>query len=622
MARITQYTLYATGRIDPTFANVWGFNDATARTAFLNGCSPRPFLNQNYWRVGEPIKVDIEYGESFKYDYVMINNQREGEPVYYAFITSRGYASKNTTLLTLSIDYVQTFYFVNNSPWWACSGFIEMTTDPTLHPPRGTTSEFPVPESVCVNFQFEPRGYVMLVYASIDLKTVTSESWSWRVQSINGVYMSSPPYIISGTAQQIAQGATDLIQTLNQVGLTDAVAGMYIAPATYFADVHEAGKPDYITNDSFAVKTINITQPTACNGYEPVNKELLGYDYTYFTVNNAQGEVSVYHFEDFVGSPQFACEVSLTSGAPVLQCRPVNYVHQDVDAWRQQVQKINSPVSCTYLNDSYKIWLAQTQNSRQASINGAQLAIDEAKQIRNTSLSNALQGQASSLIGGVMDSIVDNGFLQMVTGSQPHGGASRKFGTSYGASSATLDNVNLTDSIRRNLTAGNVLQVGAGLAGAMAYKAMGLQEAAQLDYNVYRAQNNMSQLLAGYADKARVPPTAVGSNAYGDLTLFAQYGFMFAVYTPTHDWAEMIDKNLSAGGHRAMRSGTARKAHKTYDYYKIQSAYIPVDVNARPSYVRNIMTLLMQQGVYIWHADAGQISPRFGIPYDTPNEVI
>ena len=47
MARDTQYTLYKTARTDPTFKNIWAFESEAQREAWLNTCSPQPFLNNN-----------------------------------------------------------------------------------------------------------------------------------------------------------------------------------------------------------------------------------------------------------------------------------------------------------------------------------------------------------------------------------------------------------------------------------------------------------------------------------------------------------------------------------------------------------------------------------------------
>ena len=78
MARDTQYTLYKTARTDPTFKNIWAFESEAQRDIWLNTCSPQPFLNNKYWRVGNNIKCPIRYEESFNYDYVrIVNRERE-----------------------------------------------------------------------------------------------------------------------------------------------------------------------------------------------------------------------------------------------------------------------------------------------------------------------------------------------------------------------------------------------------------------------------------------------------------------------------------------------------------------------------------------------------------------
>ena len=71
MARDTIYTLYKTGRTDPTRQNIWGFSSEEQRRAWLNSKSPTVFLNKKYWRVTSSIKIPVRYEDSFDYDYVM-----------------------------------------------------------------------------------------------------------------------------------------------------------------------------------------------------------------------------------------------------------------------------------------------------------------------------------------------------------------------------------------------------------------------------------------------------------------------------------------------------------------------------------------------------------------------
>lgn len=661
MARDTQYILYKTARTDPTFQNIWAFESREQRLNWLNSCSPYPILNNKYWRVGNTIKIPVRYEESFNYDYVEIRNRvfdPDKTQTWLCFVTARAYISNNCTLLTLAVDYVQTFYFNTavdggEYPFWQVNGFISKATNKML-PPRGTASEFPTPEVDCCTLYFNATGYSVVIYSSIDIRDLSSLKYTSAI--IDGQYTAAPPYVMVANVAAIAE----LINNINTAGYTDAIAGIYLIPNDYL-NISMLSATPLLATDSALYITINrkIAQPTSCAGYVPVNKELLGYDYSYFTINNGQGEVSTWHFEDFNGTPTFATRLSLASGSPVLLMYPTNYINTDKNEYRQLAVKVTQPPACSFLNDSYKIWLAQTQNSRAAAVNGAQLAISQAKEARERSftyqagsyMNDLLQGplrpdaiyaldSASSGIRNLISNLLGEGFGG---GASRGGGAGRSFGQTPGAglgdrarafgggsSRGGGAGIDLNTGIKSYGTYSPSLSDFDSQFGGSLYdlgskylmQHLGLENYYVYDHNVAKAQQNLDILLAGYRDKARVPGTAVGSNAYGDACVLGQYGFMIGVYTPTAFYAEWIDKQLSASGHTVNAYALVNRVHAVFDYFAVPSPYIPAERNGRPQYARNMLVSLMAQGVYLWYVHNGDISDRIGVPYGLNNPEI
>ena len=650
MARDTQYTLYKTARTDPTFKNIWAFESETQRDVWLNTCSPYPFLNNKYWRVGSAIKCAIRYEESFNYDYVRIvnrdtdTNQRK---TWFCFITSRSYISNNCTMFTLAIDYVQTFYWSKSSdggthPFWQTEGFISKATKP-LMPPRGTPSEYPVPEVSCYQMYFNETGYSVVIYSSVDIRDLSSLKYVSAI--IDGQYTASPPFVMASNVSAIA----DLINDINTAGYTDAISGIYLVPNDYL-NLSMISTTPLLATDSALYLTVKktIARPTSCEGYIPTNPEVLGYDYSYFTINNGQGEVSTWHFEDFSGEPTFSIRLSLASGSPVLIMYPDNYINSDQDDFRQLAIKITQAPSCSYLNDSYRIWLAQTQNSRAAAMNMAEAAITQAKVARENSFvykAGQLYNQAakeirdfgifnasgltspirSAMDGGIIGKAVDwVGDLFSKNDSKGFdGGSSRGFGGGSSLGGGAGIDLNTMQynygSAISQLTNPEMMQ---DLAASGLAHYLGLEQYYTYDFNVANAQYKLDALLAGYADKARVPATAVGSNAYGDVCVLQQYGFMIAVYTPTAFYAEWIDKQLNASGHVINMYSYIQKHHAVFDFYSVPSPYIPAERDGRPQYARNMLVSLLSQGVYLWYVYQGDISDKIGVPYGINNPEI
>lgn len=642
MARDTQYTLYKTARIDPTFKNIWAFESEVQRDLWLNTCSPQPFINNKYWRVGNAIKCPIRYEESFNYDYVrIVNRDRETgqRKTWFCFITARTYVSNNCTLFTLAVDFVQTFYWSKSidggtHPFWQTEGFISKATKP-LMPPRGTASEFPVPEVSCYHFDFNASGYSVVIYSSIDIRDLSTLKYVSAI--IDGQYTASPPYIMTADVEAI----TNLINDINTAGYTDAISGIYLVPNDYINLSQVSSSPCLATDESiYLTVKKKVEQPVSCEGYVPRNKELLGYDYSYFTVNNGQGEVSTWHFEDFDGEPTFSVRLSLSSGSPVLIMYPDNYINNDGNAYRQLAVKITQAPACSFNNDSYKIWLAQTQNSRAAAINMAEMAVAQAKVARENSFDYKAGQLFSSLHRGTRDNAIsisnkamdyldfalDGGaigkaadwfFDKFDRGNNSGFGGGRSIGGgggvdlntglySYGSAISQITNPEMMQDL--------------GMSGFANF--FGIEEYYTYDFNVVNAQNKLNSLLAGYADKARVPATASGSNAYGDVCVLQQYGFMIGVYTPTYFYAKWIDDQLSAGGHIINQYGFIERHHAVFDYYSVPSPFIPSERDGRPQYARNMLVSVLSQGVYLWYVYQGDISDRIGVPYGIDNPEI
>lgn len=635
MARDTIYTLYKTGRTDPTRQNIWGFSSEQQRRAWLNSKSPTVFLNQKYWRVASSIKIPVRYEDSFDYDYVEIvnNSSSDKKRRWFCFITGRAYLNNNCTMLEVDVDYVQTFYYSTVVdgvvPFWNISGFTSKSTMNVL-PNRGEVSDYPVPESTCMSFNWAQIGYGVVIYSSVDLTDLSSVNYKTAI--IDGQYTAAPPYIMLENVASI----TDIINRLNNLGITDAIAGMYLFPLDYIDVTLLTTSPQIATNASFYKElTYTVSKPTNCGGYVPENKVLLGYDYSYFTVNNGQGEVQTFHFEDFNGTPTFKSRISFASGCPTVFIYPSNYIDSDQNNFRQRTMKITQAPACSYLNDSYKIWLAQTQNSRAASLNQAEAAVYQAKYARSQSFAynygsyiKEAEEYARPYALGTMNTIynaLSNPFQSLLGPSKSttpnEFGGGKSAGSGAGIDLNTMQK-NIQESpygISGIQNASEAFASVYDLATAYINKQIGIETTYEYDFNVQNAQLNMNKLIAGWNDKSRIPATAVGSNAYGDACAYQQYGFMIAVFTPTAEYAEIIDKMLTASGHTINKHIFFTRSHQYFDFIAMPSPEIVSNISDRPEWVRKMLIGLLQSGVYIWHVKDGDISDHFGIPYGLSN---
>ena len=344
MRRDTTITLYKTRRIDATYQNIWAFGNVEERNAWLTSKDRIMFTNCKYWKYGEPLKVEIPFTDAFDYDYVQIVNN-VSDPVnrktYYCFITNRAYISDNLTIMYVDVDIVQTWYFDSDGkPCWAKNAMIAKSTA-TINPPRGTANDFPAVQPICSDIITAGNTYGVVIYSSINLTSLDSPGYVSAI--IDGQYTAAPPYVMRADVTSIA----NIIKTLNDKGYTDAIAGIYIFPAIYCNFTTLTNSPQLPQANFYLTSTLTINKPSKCDGYTPVNNVLLGYDYSYITVNNGTGEVVKYRYEDFDGSPQFGFRLCLAGGSPSIVCYPTNYITADAEEHKQLAQKITVPVSCS-----------------------------------------------------------------------------------------------------------------------------------------------------------------------------------------------------------------------------------------------------------------------------------
>lgn len=639
MGRNTSYTLYATARADATYQNIWAFADAVERDTWLGTCTPLSFLKNKYWRVGAAIKCPISYEESYKYDYVrIVNADLDIFPnEWYCFITSRDYISNNVTQFTLDVDIVQTFYFSTGLdggfyPFWQVNGFLESATLESTLPPRGTEAEYPVPERSCYSFYnlASDLGYYVAIFSTVDLRDLSNLTYI----SLTGdnTYTACPPYIMPLNASLM----NDLIAQINTAGVTDAIAAIYLVPAALINVANVGTTPTLWGASLQNNKVFTISRPTSCDGYIPDNKVLLGYDYSYIVLNNGQGETVEYSFEDFDGEPEFAVSLTMASGMPCINIAPNNYKVGLSDDRINRITKVTQAPQCAYLNDSYRIWLAQTQNSREAAASSASMEVLFAQQAREKSTYPLLESGSSILSGTLGKTIGKYINIGSLTNAQSiYDAADWKSGfwtnianfgipglTEYALT--TAHNINVEAAQKAGIARQNIPQAQSEAErlvkrGILNY--LGAQESYTYSQNVMRAQQNTKALWAGYADKARVPATTKGSNIYGDMTPFKQYGFSLAVYTPTAEYAKIIDEQMKANGHivNTAVTGSIIKMHPIFDYYKFSTCFVPSERSGRPQWARNMLMDLLMNGVYLWYVHDGDIDPRIGCTYGIDN---
>ena len=633
LIRDTQYDFYSIGAVDPNFVHLWGFETAAQRTSFLQLHHRKTTLGNKYWRVGNTIRINattetaFSFEASWKFDYVKITNRpgQAQEQVYYAFIVDRKYININLTELALSVDWIQTFYFnQQGQPFWSCSGYGVATSKLSVLPPRGIGAEYPVLSKQTIwkkstGWKTSGMTIAYVVFSTINIEAnydpeeeeltfdhpFLNAEPEYRAALIMNVAMGSAPYLIN-TGDQILNFR--ILRALNNVlnfsGQLGAITGIYCVPADYLASPPSGATYTSIYIGNFQMPVIPINVPDASTlfqaaGLSCINPVLKGYDYTYISLSNMQGEEQIYHFEDFNGTPHFSSYVTFTAGYPVLNVVPENYKYRHNsgsiatfdDPMELFIMKQTNAPQCSIQSDNYSIWQAQNRNSIQASIDAGQLSISHAKEAQ----------QKTGGIATMLDNLFDNA-------SDAVGDLTQSLG------------ITLPDSVSDALeTAGygglnSILKM--GMLGSF-----GLEASYTYKQQVAVAEQALKATEAQFKDMQYLPTTAYGSNAYGDLIPARQYGVMVTVVAPTAQALLDLDRINESGGHICKGLISCTKSRQIFDYYRILEAKVENDVEIRPQFVNRMMTSLFADGLYLWWTQqSGDIDTvNFAHPYAVIN---
>ena len=627
--RNTIYDFYRIGAVDPDYKHIWGFSTPSERETFLAAHHVKRIMNNAYWRpVDHTIKANFtetgipSYEASFTYDYVKVTNRDDelGEQIYYLFIVGRSYINLNLTEITVNIDLVQTYYFVQNHPFWEGSGYCVNSTDLNLYPPRGSGSEYPVTayRNLWKTNTSDNSNIGFVVYSTIAIgATIVNGEFTLdydfadqnnpQIIPISGqcqkTFLASFPYIVkSGSTANNCMTLKYLNDKLNRGGQLAAITGIYAVPAGLLPDFNTADAASRVIGpygmSTASIQTFSITVPLSGDlftnqGISVQNNILKGYDYTKIILSNMCGEEVEYHYEDFTGAPQFAYTISLDSGYPVQIIYPINYKYGTVTNEQLFAMKQTNPPQASMSSDNYAIWQAQNRNSIQASLDASKLTLTNAEEVRSKT------GGIATALDNLFDSAKDT--VGDMLGSL---GMSLPEGASDALTTAGYSGLN------------SLLSMGF-------LSSFGLEASYTYDQQVKVAEQGIRNVEASFKDQQYLPTSVHGSNCYGDLLLMNQFGFMILVIAPDADNLRNLDLDLNANGHLCKIPATIRRSRTVFDYWRILDHNIPNYPLERPYFVNQMMIKLFSDGLYLWWMNNGDIDYiHFGHPYNLTNNAV
>lgn len=319
--------------LNPSYNHtLWFPNETAQRTFFTNHLFGR-YTNQMYTRVNSnTIRIQGLADNLRNCNYMGFNNGRTSR-WYYAFIINQDYINENVTEITFVIDEIQSWYL--SCSWNEC--FIERqhsTSDQrgdNLQPEPFAISDYIVTNSDVVRGSWD-IGYILVVGTVTKTNaSILNQPWTPLFQQdMFGGFGSTLKYIYIDSPDKII----DLINRANFVdgalkGIFQSddlwtIIGLYVVPTDFFnvdgGDTISILGVSGLKTLAEYVETIivptydpnnhpnGIHYPTyhgfsgfSNSTYEPINKKLLTYPYTYLSVETPISNQD-YKYESFSGN--------------------------------------------------------------------------------------------------------------------------------------------------------------------------------------------------------------------------------------------------------------------------------------------------------------------------------
>lgn len=397
-------------RLDARYVNSIYFGTRAAQEAYFAGKVKATFSACTYLRKSWPLQLQATMEQAKAWNYLYFQNG--SGKVYYYFINQIEYKNDSSIILHLELDVLQTYLF----DMTLLPSFIERQHTTTDAVGDNTIEEgLDVGELTCNAVQhFGSYRLCIMVMCSINPNSTTQTAANTRAlpYMYNGVYSGVKIWAIHPDKWQ-AWGQQ--IETLDELGVTDAILAMWMYPMSMVklpdgvewldTDIAVPVEAAYSEDDSLVAWSLG-TPPTTVNGYTPKNNKLLCYPYCFAYATDNQGGSAVYRYERFKDRQcHFKMSGSLSPDGG-MHMTPQDY--NGVEMNYHEGMTLSGYPTCAWDSDTYKLWLAQNQNQNRnnLSLAGAKVlggvALAAGGAIATTTGFGAIPGGAGLATGGGM----------------------------------------------------------------------------------------------------------------------------------------------------------------------------------------------------------------------------
>jgi len=353
----------------------------------------KTFNNFTYLRPGNVIKVAGDVANARTWNYLYFSN--DIGKVYYHFIDKVVYVSDSVVELHITLDVIQTYMF----DWDLKPCFIERT-----HVKSDQFGEHTVPEGLETGPLVEQHRVDIDLHNNCILMLMACDKNGndARGKMYGGVYSGLKAYAVD--PKDVAQ-LNLWFAGASQGGYIDAVNAIWMYPKdlVVISGTWDDGNALHEVTSVNEDKTVTIDDyfynRTDIDGLTMRNRKSFCYPYTMLYVSNNMGGCATLRRELFdkntKGKFQFYLEGALSPDAGVDM---IPHYYKGASSNFEEALSLPAFPSCSWISDTYLVWLAQNQNSQALA---QKQAVIQAGVGAATAVGSIFSGNIGGAVGGL-----------------------------------------------------------------------------------------------------------------------------------------------------------------------------------------------------------------------------
>lgn len=346
---------------------------ASAQQTAILAYKAYTLTNQSYIRhTNNTIRAAISPDKAFGCNYMAFHNTSFGNKMFYAFIIDVEYVNNETSLITYSIDVLQTYFFdVNILP-----SYIErehsitdgigdsITPEPTISSGQEIISKY---QSLAEGLT---AGVYTVIVTSHDLLNPVTKDYFFTTAAVGNLSGASlaGEYNVCNVVPSTLQDFFDVVNNYIRVAGENGILAMYCIPRLAYTE------GNWDTTHPWLAKNVAINTPAiypqtvpkpavtdTLNGYLPKNNKLYTYPFCYLKVHNCSGSDNEYRYEYFTSdNAVFRLSSSGTSPDQSVYCTPQNYRGFALD-WQSSLIYDTYPAT-SFISSEYNNYIGNNSN--------------------------------------------------------------------------------------------------------------------------------------------------------------------------------------------------------------------------------------------------------------------